>query len=242
MKDSDEVRRGKQQQIIADLDLDIIESHGSQEQELLSSKPKLESSISTLPPTREPKQKLLDLSDENVRQFVSQQLDKFDCRMEYDEEILNSSYGVRTPTEAHVVDYCKYVTIACKMESEIPVIALIYIERLLMTTGILINKYNWQRVLLVSLCLASKIWDDDSLENQHFPKVMPNVTNNEINKLEQAYLEFVDFKLIIRGAEYAKYYFIMRTLAEEITKESGEQLTEFESEKRNKKSSKEEWG
>jgi hypothetical protein len=220
MKDSDEVRRGKQQQIIADLDLDIIESHGSQEQELLSSKPKLESSISTLPPTREPKQKLLD----------------------YDEEILNSSYGVRTPTEAHVVDYCKYVTIACKMESEIPVIALIYIERLLMTTGILINKYNWQRVLLVSLCLASKIWDDDSLENQHFPKVMPNVTNNEINKLEQAYLEFVDFKLIIRGAEYAKYYFIMRTLAEEITKESGEQLTEFESEKRNKKSSKEEWG
>lgn len=84
MKDSDEVRRGKQQQIIADLDLDIIESHGSQEQELLSSKPRLESSISTLPPSREPKQKLLDLSDETVRQFVSQQLDKFDCRMEYD--------------------------------------------------------------------------------------------------------------------------------------------------------------
>ncbi len=85
--------------------------------------------------------------------------------MEYDEEILNTEYGVRTPTEAHVVDYCKYVTIACKMESEIPVIALIYIERLLLSTGILLNKYNWQRVLLISLCLASKVWDDDSLEN-----------------------------------------------------------------------------
>jgi hypothetical protein len=35
-------------------------------------------------------------------------------------------------------------------------------------------------------------------------------------------LEFVDFKLMIRGAEYAKYYFIMRTLADEIQKESGE--------------------
>lgn len=71
---------------------------------------------------------------------------------------------------------------------------------------------------------------------------MPNVTNNEINKLEQAYLEFVDFKLVIRGAEYAKYYFIMRTLAEEVELESGQQLNDFENEKRNKKSKKEEWG
>ena len=112
----------------------------------------------------------------------------------------------------------------------------------MLATGILLNKYNWQRLLLCCLCLGSKIWDDDSLENQHFPKVMPNCTNNEINRLEQAYLEFVDFKLMIRGAEYAKYYFIMRTLADEIQKESGEQLGDFENEKRNKKSKKEEWG
>ena len=78
------------------------------------------------------------------------------------------------------------------MEHEIPIIALVYIERLLLKTGILLNRYNWQRVLLVCLCLASKVWDDDSLENQHFPKVMPNVTLLEINRLEQAYLDFVD--------------------------------------------------
>jgi len=52
--------------------------------------------------------------------------------MEYDEEFLNLTYGVRQPTEAHIVDYCKYVTIACKMEHEIPIIALIYLERLLL--------------------------------------------------------------------------------------------------------------
>ena len=97
-------------------------------------------------------------------------------------------------------------------------------------------------MLLCCLCIASKIWDDDSLENVHFPKVMPNVTNNEINKLEQSYLEFVDFKLMIRGGEYAKYYFIMRTLAEKIETEKGAPLSEFENEKRNKKSNKEEWG
>jgi hypothetical protein len=48
--------------------------------------------------------------------------------------------------------------------------------------------------------------------------------------------------LIIKGSEYAKYYFIMRTLAEKIEMENGMQLDDFENEKRNKKSKKEEWG
>ena len=90
---------------------------------------------------------------------------------------------MRRPTENDIVDYCKYVTIACKMEHEIPIMCLVYIERLLLK-GILLNRFNWQRVLLVCMCLASKVWDDDSLENVHFPKVMPNVSLKEINQLE----------------------------------------------------------
>ena len=88
------------------------------------------------------------------------------------------------PSEKYIADYCKYVTIACKMEIEIPIVCLVYIEKLLLSTGILLNKYNWRRIVLICLCLASKIWDDDSLENVHFPKVMSDVTNFEINKLE----------------------------------------------------------
>jgi hypothetical protein len=126
------------------------------------------------------------------------------------------------------------------MENEIPVVCLVYVEKLMLSTGILLNKYNWRRMLLICLCLASKIWDDDSLENVHFPKVMPDVTNYEINKLEQIFLEFIDYKLVIRGSEYAKYYFILKTLAADIYKENGAKLDPFEAEKRNKRA-KEEW-
>lgn len=70
---------------------------------------------------------------------------------------------------------------------------------------------------------------------------MPDVTNNEINKLEQAFLEFIDYKLVLKGAEYAKYYFIMRTLADSIIKD-GQLLSPFENEIRNKKSKRIEWG
>lgn len=169
-------------------------------------------------------------------------LRRFDCRIDYDSEVFNTNCTVRAPTEADIVDYCKYVTIACKMEHEMPIICLVYIERLLVSTGILLNRFNWQRMLLCCLCLASKIWDDDSLENVHFPKVMPNVTTKEINKIEQAFMEFLDYKLVVRGAEYAKYYFIMRTLAEKVVMDNGQPIDDFENEKRNKVSTNEEWG
>lgn len=70
------------------------------------------------------------------------------------------------------------------MENEIPIICLVYIERILTKTSLLINKDNWKRLVLISLCIGSKIWDDDSLENVHFPKVMPEVTLKMINILE----------------------------------------------------------
>ena len=126
----------------------------------------------------------VDVSEDKMREFAMSQLRNFDARMEYDGLIFNEDQFVPMPSEKYVAAYCKYVTIACKMENEIPIVCLVYLEKLLVTTGILLNKWNWRRLVLICLILASKIWDDDSLENVHFPKVMSDVTNIEINKLE----------------------------------------------------------
>ena len=66
---------------------------------------------------------------------------------------------------------------------------------------------------LISLILASKIWDDDSLENVHFPQVLSDVSLKEISGLEQVFLRLLDFDLVIRGAEYAKFYFVLKTFS-----------------------------
>ena len=123
------------------------------------------------------------------------------------------------PSERYIADYCKYVTIACKMENEIPIVCLVYLEKLLTTTGILLNKWNWRRLVLICLTLASKIWDDDSLENVHFPKVMSDVTNFEINKLEQKFLELIQYNVTVKSNLYAKYYFELRALFKDNEKE-----------------------
>ena len=99
------------------------------------------------------------------------------------------------------------------MEKEIPILCLIYLERFTKKTGILLNYSNWKRLTLISLILASKIWDDDSLENVHFPQVMTDITLKEISGLEQVFLRLIDFDLVIRGAEYAKFYFILKTFS-----------------------------
>ena len=75
---------------------------------------------------------------------------------------------------------------------------------------------------------------------------MSDVTNGEINKLEQLFLEFIDYKLVIKGSEYAKYYFILRSLADDINNERTKSgsiatISPFENEKRNKNKKDSEW-
>jgi len=42
---------------------------------------------------------------------------------------------------------------------------------------------------------------------------MSDITLKEIKELEKVFLSLIDFDLVIRGAEYAKYYFILKTFA-----------------------------
>jgi hypothetical protein len=46
------------------------------------------------------------------------------------------------------------------MEKEVPIVALVYIERLLINSGFGLTGLNWRKIAFVSLILASKIWDD----------------------------------------------------------------------------------
>ena len=43
---------------------------------------------------------------------------------------------------------------------------------------------------------------------------MKDVTIKEINEFERVFLDLIGYDLVVKGAEYAKYYFILRTIAE----------------------------
>lgn len=62
------------------------------------------------------------------------------------------------------------------------------------------------------MMLASKVWDDDSYENQDFAKACPLYSVDEINTMERVMLNMLDYKVLVNGAEYAAVYFRLRVL------------------------------
>ena len=126
---------------------------------------------------------------EGFKDLIRWQMRIFDLNYDFEtDQVLDGAMPEENPSLEELYYFCKYVIISGRMEKEIPILCLVYIERFLTKTGILLNHLNWRRVTLISLCLASKIWDDDSLENVHFPKVMPEVTLKEIASLEKIFL------------------------------------------------------
>lgn len=137
------------------------------------------------------------------------------------DDIYQSSYELaqmfhdECPHPDEIYYYAKYVVLSSKMEKEVPLMALTYIERLLTKNGILMNHWNWRRIVLITLIVSSKVWDDDSLENIHFPKVMHDISLKEVNCLEKIFLELIGYDLAMKGSDYAKYFIILKALAKE---------------------------
>ena len=154
----------------------------------------------------------------------------FDLEQMVDKDLWRSSIFLvdtfvnERPTQEEIYYYAKYIVLWSRMEKEIPLIALAYIERLWTKVGILINHWNWRRIMLITLIMASKIWDDESLENVHFPRAMLDLSLKEINSLEKIFLDLISYDLIIKGSEHAKYYFILRTIGKEFEEENGIQI------------------
>jgi hypothetical protein len=54
---------------------------------------------------------------------------------------------------------------------ECNVISLVYINRLMAFSGIMLHSKNWRPLLLSALLLAQKVWDDKCLANVDFPVI-----------------------------------------------------------------------
>lgn len=89
----------------------------------------------------------------------------------------------------------------CKLEKEIPIIAHAYLDLLEEKSGVKLMSSTWKRVSLICIILASKMWDDESFENQHFSKTL-EVEAEELNFLEREFLTEVDYKMYLSAEEY----------------------------------------
>jgi len=71
---------------------------------------------------------------------------------------------------------------------------------------------NWRPLVLCSLLVAQKVWDDKNLSNAQFAFIYAFFVTDEINMLEQKYLELIQYNVNVKSTMYARYYFELRSL------------------------------
>ena len=117
-----------------------------------------------------------------------------------------------TPSVENIYEFIKALFDCAQFSAECCIISLVYVNRLIAFTGMPLYPTNWRPLLLCSLLVAQKVWDDKYLSNADFAFIYPFFTTDEINKLEQKFLEILQYNVTVKSALYHKYYYELRAL------------------------------
>jgi len=127
--------------------------------------------------------------------------------------------GHEIPNLQEIIVFYRDFYVRSQMEHDTIIMSLIYVERLIKETQIAPVPENWQSILFSCMVLASKVWDDLSMWNIDFSNVCGRgggllvvYTLPRINQLELALLKELNFNVKVPASEYAKYYFLIRSM------------------------------
>mmetsp|Transcript_30546 Transcript_30546/g.34837 ORF Transcript_30546/g.34837 Transcript_30546/m.34837 type:complete len:597 (+) Transcript_30546:371-2161(+) len=127
--------------------------------------------------------------------------------------------GHEIPSLHDIIAFYRDFYVRSQMEHDTIIMSLIYVERLIKETQIAPVPENWQSILFSCMVLASKVWDDLSMWNIDFSNVCGRgggilvvYTLPRINQLELALLKELNFNVKVPASEYAKYYFLIRSM------------------------------
>eukprot|EP00518_Triparma_eleuthera_P008656 CAMPEP_0182470688 /NCGR_PEP_ID=MMETSP1319-20130603/19094_1 /TAXON_ID=172717 /ORGANISM="Bolidomonas pacifica, Strain RCC208" /LENGTH=258 /DNA_ID=CAMNT_0024671159 /DNA_START=4 /DNA_END=780 /DNA_ORIENTATION=+ len=125
------------------------------------------------------------------------------------------------PSVEDVFGFVSSVFELAEFSPECNVLALIFAHRLTTVAKVPLHTKNWRPIMLVSLLIAQKVWDDQSLSNQEFPVLWraavpfsdARLLNVEaINAFERQYLCLLGFNVSFDPSLFAKYYFELRSI------------------------------
>merc|ERR1719295_121694 len=109
------------------------------------------------------------------------------------------------PPQITVKSYIDRIAKYSSCSEECFVLALIYIDRLIKHNGnFLVNSLNVHRLIITSVMLAAKFFDDQYFNNAYFGKV-GGVNCKEINSLEIEFLFMINFNLYVSEKDYEMY-------------------------------------
>ena len=90
----------------------------------------------------------------------------------------------KIPTKEDMSGFIDALYDIAQFSGECCVICLIYINRIFALTNIPLLPTTWRPLVLVSLLVAQKMWDDKYLSNSDFSTIYPFFDNQQLNVLD----------------------------------------------------------
>mmetsp|Transcript_16300 Transcript_16300/g.18455 ORF Transcript_16300/g.18455 Transcript_16300/m.18455 type:complete len:451 (+) Transcript_16300:135-1487(+) len=161
---------------------------------------------------------MVSFSQDCVNYLESDQAKVFNDSTKAAVNTLNDHGKTLIPSVETVFIFIKKVFESAEMVEECIIMSLVYLERLLMASkdNLILHSGNWQPIVLTCMVLASKVWDDLSMQNGDFSKICPSYSLKRINELEVTLLEMIEYNVRIPSSTYAKYYFQLRDIGIEL--------------------------
>lgn len=121
-------------------------------------------------------------------------------------EVINRKFHTSRIPTISIRDYLLRIEKYSRCSPECFVMALIYIDRFVnRNDGYKLTRCNIHRIVITSVVLAAKFFDDEYFNNAYYAKV-GGLPCAEMNSLELEFLFLVEFSLHVTEEEYSQYY------------------------------------
>lgn len=115
------------------------------------------------------------------------------------------------PDMEAVFEFVENIWHKARLTPQSLVICLVYVDRVeARADGVMLHARSWRPVVFAALLLASKVWHDVSYWNSDFSTICPMFNLRNINRMERAFLQLLQYDTIISASQYASYYFALR--------------------------------
>ncbi|KAJ3450447.1 cyclin y isoform a [Anaeramoeba flamelloides] len=168
------------------------------------------------------------------------------------DEIRNPIYSFKktnivSPSKHNIYRFISYIQNLLEIPPEAIILMLIYIERLIKYTEIKfknplrISDKTWRRIIIITLLLAYKIWEELAVWNVDYKYIFEDLTLDDINSLESTVLNYMNFKLSVNTPTYTNYYLELRNLSSFTILQSKKKTCKKLKKIANKKAMKQKW-